>query len=226
MAPIVEPEVVLLIPWPHFQAFAPDGSPLIGGKLYTYAANTTVPKAAYHDPYLLSPHANPIILRDDGSEVIWLDGFYHLRLEDRHGVQLWDIPSYEWEVSTTVPPGGIISGSTDGVANAVTGESVIQVPNLVPTGYRVEGVIVRIDTTFGASNGLQQIAIGDGLCMDGWGVVGLEAGVQTIQRDFRRGDRPIPSTAYTVLLAAIGGRFDSAGVMSVRAHWSSIGGWS
>lgn len=229
MAPVLDPPiagVVTITPWPLFTVFGVDGHPLVGGKLYTYAANTSQDKPSFADPFLIVPNANPVILDDQGQAMVYLDGFYRLVLTDADNVQLWEVDNYEWPTDTEVPPGGIVNGSTDGVANAIAGESVISVPNLVPLGYRVEGVIVRVDTSFGTANGLQQIAVGDSQLMDGWGMVGLTAGLVTGQRDWHRADRLIAATAYTVLLAAVGGRFDSAGVMSIRAHWSSIGGWA
>jgi hypothetical protein len=226
MAPIVESEVVIIYPWEVFTAIR-NGQPCIGARLFTYAANTTTPKAAYHDPYFLTPHANPIVMNDQGQAVVWLKDFYHLRLEDADGALLWDIESYEFAGGTAPPAAGTVSGMTEALGiTASAGAGVISVPNLVPLGYRVEGVIVRITTDFGASQGLTSIAIGDDVLLDRWGTIGLTTGLQTGQRDFRDASRPIAATAYSVLLSAQGGLFDAAGVCDVRAFWSSITGWS
>ena len=58
-----------------WQFFDDNGSPLSGGKLYTYAAGTTAPQSTYTDATGSTSHANPIILdaagRVPGGEV-WL----------------------------------------------------------------------------------------------------------------------------------------------------------
>jgi hypothetical protein len=226
MAPTLEPDVVVLYAWEVFTAIK-NGQPCIGARLFTYEANTTTPKAAFHDPYYFTPHANPIIMNDQGQAVVWLDGFYHLRLEDADGVQLWDVPSYEFTSGTVTPTTGLVSGMTEAVnVTPGAGSAVISVPNLIPLGYRVEGAIVRITTDFGASQGLTSIAIGDATIMDRWGAVELLAGLETGQVTFRGADRPIAATTYSVLLSAQGGAFDGTGACTVRAFWSSITGWT
>jgi hypothetical protein len=226
MAPIVAPDVVIIYPWEIFTAIK-NGQPCIGAKLYTYEANTSSPKAAYHDPYFLSPHANPIIMNDQGQAVVWLDGFYHLRLEDAEGVQLWEVESYEFASGFPAPTAGLVSGMTEAVnITPSAGSAVITVPNLIPLGYRCEGILIKITTDFGASNGLTGLAVGDGMLLDRWGVCGLTTGLETGQRDFRDASRPIAATAYAALISAQGGHYDAAGALSIRGFWSSITGWS
>jgi hypothetical protein len=57
------------------QFFSNNGVPLSGGKLYTYAAGTTTPRATYTSSSGSTPHANPIVL-DSGGRVpggeLWL----------------------------------------------------------------------------------------------------------------------------------------------------------
>lgn len=227
MAPGVDTDIVLIQPWEIFTAYDTNGHPLVGGRLWTYEANSTTPKAAFHDPFYLNPHAQPIILNDMGQAIVWLDGFYHLRLEDAEGVQLWDIMSYEFPSGAPAIVAGLVSGMTE--ATGITpsaGAGTITVPNLVPLGYRCEGAIVRIDTDFGTSNGLIGIAIGDSSALDRWGTVALTAGTSTGQRTFRDASRPIAATPYTIVLSAVGGPFDSAGAATVRGFWSAITGWS
>jgi hypothetical protein len=226
MAPTIEPDIVVLHAWEVFTAIK-NGQPAIGAKLYTYAANTTTPKAAYHDPYYLNPQTNPIIMNDQGQAVVWLKDFYHLRLEDADGVLLWEVESYEFPSGAPAIVAGLVSGMTEATdLMPSAGAGTILVSNLVPLGYRVEGALVRIDTEFGASNGLTGIAIGDSVAVDRFGTIGLTAGLQTDQRDFRDASRPIAATAYSIILSAVGGNFDSTGSCTVRGFWSSITGWS
>lgn len=59
---------------PKFQAFDANGDPLAGGKVYTYDAGTTTPRATYTDQSGGTPNANPVILDAAGTAHIWLDG--------------------------------------------------------------------------------------------------------------------------------------------------------
>lgn len=53
-----------------------DGAPLSGGKVYTYAAGTTTPKASYTTAAGTVENTNPVILDSSGRAVIFIDGSY------------------------------------------------------------------------------------------------------------------------------------------------------
>jgi len=219
--------VTTIFPWPVFQAYDTNGHPLVGGRLYTYEANSTVPKASFADYYFLTPNSNPVILDADGIAIVHLDGFYRLVLTDAQNVQLWEEPVYEFASGSPAPTSGLVTGMTEAVnVTPSAGSAVIAVPNLIPLGYRCEGIIIKITTDFGTSQGLASLAVGDATLLDRWGVCGLTTGTQTGQRDFRAADRPIAATAYSALISAIGGNFDSVGSLTCRGFWSSITGWS
>lgn len=61
-----------LSPTPKLQFFGTDGLPLVGGKLYTYAAGTTTPIATYTDNTESSQNTNPVILDSAGQASVWL----------------------------------------------------------------------------------------------------------------------------------------------------------
>jgi hypothetical protein len=61
-----------LTPTPKQQIFGSDGLPLVGGKIYTYAAGTTTPLATYTDAGAGTANTNPIILNSLGQANIWL----------------------------------------------------------------------------------------------------------------------------------------------------------
>jgi len=61
-----------LTPTPKQQIFGTDGTPLVGGKIYTYSAGTTTPLATYTDAGGLTANTNPIILNSLGQADIWL----------------------------------------------------------------------------------------------------------------------------------------------------------
>jgi hypothetical protein len=61
-----------LTPTPKQQIFGSDGLPLVGGKIYTYAAGTTTPLATYTDYTAGTANTNPVILNSLGQANIWL----------------------------------------------------------------------------------------------------------------------------------------------------------
>lgn len=61
-----------LSPTPKLQFFGTDGLPLVGGKLYTYAAGTTTPLATYTDHTGNTANTNPVILDSAGEADVWL----------------------------------------------------------------------------------------------------------------------------------------------------------
>ena len=61
-----------LSPTPKQQIFGSDGAPLVGGKIYTYAAGTSTPIATYTDSGAGTANTNPIILDSYGQANIWL----------------------------------------------------------------------------------------------------------------------------------------------------------
>lgn len=67
-----------------------NGDPLSGGKLYTYQAGTTTPKATYSDPDCETPNSNPVELDANGYADVWIaSGAYKFRLDDADDVTLW-----------------------------------------------------------------------------------------------------------------------------------------
>ena len=67
---------------PHFvQFFYDTGAPLSGGKLYTYAAGTSTPKATYTDASGSTPNANPVVLDAAGRATVFLTGSYKFTLK-------------------------------------------------------------------------------------------------------------------------------------------------
>lgn len=69
-----------------------DGTVAAGSLLYTYAAGTSTPKAAFTDSAGLVPHANPIVLDAKGEAVIYFSGSYKIDLKTASGVQITGYP--------------------------------------------------------------------------------------------------------------------------------------
>lgn len=65
-----------------FRAFDANGAPLSGGKVYTFAAGTTTPKATFTDKTAEAANVNPVILDANGSANIYIVGSYYIRITD------------------------------------------------------------------------------------------------------------------------------------------------
>lgn len=81
-----------LSPSPRFRAFTAGSLtsaplPLVAGRLWTYAAGTTTPKATFTDAGGLTENPNPIVLNARGEADVWLGtGSYKFVLTDAAGV--------------------------------------------------------------------------------------------------------------------------------------------
>lgn len=81
-----------LSPPPKLQFFAADGTPLVGGKLYSYAAGTTTPLATYADSAGVTTNTNPVILDSRGEANVWLgSSAYKLALYTSTNVLIWTV---------------------------------------------------------------------------------------------------------------------------------------
>jgi len=128
---------------PLFRAFSAAGAPLAGGLLYTYAANSTTPKATYTDYALSIPNTNPVVLDSTGSAVVRLaTGGYKLVLTDASAVQQWTIdyvfdntPLSQSQIATVLIP----QTSNEALANSGAG--------VTPVNYQYpEGCVDRYGT--------------------------------------------------------------------------------
>ena len=67
------------------------GAPLVGGKLYTYDAGTSNPRATYQDAAGTTPNTNPVILDARGEATIFWSGSYKVVLKDASDVTIWTV---------------------------------------------------------------------------------------------------------------------------------------
>jgi len=110
------------------QFFDNNGNPLAGGKLYTYAAGTTTPRAAYTTIAGNVPHTNPIILDSAGrvpGGQIWLtDGNvdYKFLLETSASVLVGTFDNIPPAVSGTSADIEYLPAGTGAVATTVQGK--------------------------------------------------------------------------------------------------------
>lgn len=109
-----------LSPPPKLQFFGSDGLPLVGGKLYTYAAGTTTPLATYVDHNGVTQNTNPVILDSNGEADVWLPDTtsYKYVLKDANDVTLYTVDYVAVPVTTNSFASPPVIGS--GTPNAAT----------------------------------------------------------------------------------------------------------
>ena len=79
-----------LTPNPVMQFFDANGNPLVGGKLFTYAAGTTTPQATFTDYGGGTANTNPVIMNSRGEAAIWCGANrYYMVLKDADDVEIW-----------------------------------------------------------------------------------------------------------------------------------------
>ncbi len=126
--------MAVLSPSPVFQFINSDGSPLFGGKVYTYAAGTTTPKATYTDEGGATANPNPVILDAFGSAAIWLgDGSYKFIIKTSDDATIRTVDDILGETSTTGP---FLTSSNGSATNVQTGRSAT-VGLFYPSGTNV-----------------------------------------------------------------------------------------
>ena len=125
-----------LSPLPKLQFFDANGNPLVGGRLYTFAAGTTTPLDTYTDATGTIAASNPIVLNGRGECEVWLGGApYKFRLETSAGVEVWTVD----DVMTT---------NADQYTSAATGngsQTIFPVSS-VPKAIYINGVYQNQNT--------------------------------------------------------------------------------
>ncbi len=134
-------------------------------------------------------------------------GTKEVRLQGQRVVQL-----------TEIHLGGLVPIATYQV-RPVAGQPTMTLAAALPAGHRVWGVTAYILTTFGISQGLSGLLIGDSVISNRWGTLStLTAGTVTDQSSFASGDMPIYQTAGSLIITAIGGLFDGVGELELDIH--------
>lgn len=105
-----------IAPVGRYYIYDDNGAPLSGGKVHTYDAGTTTPKATYTTQDESTANTNPVVLDADGGADIWFgDGGYKLLVTD----------SADVEVFTTDNLGGSSSTAFSGTVNAISSNTPI-----------------------------------------------------------------------------------------------------
>jgi hypothetical protein len=123
-----------LSPSPKQQFFNASGSPLVGGKVYTYAAGTTTPLATYQDSSGTVSNTNPIILDSRGECNLWLlpATAYKYVLKDSTDATIWTVDNIDLGINfaNVIITGGTLNGVT--IGNITPGTAVFT--DLTATG--------------------------------------------------------------------------------------------
>jgi hypothetical protein len=96
------------INFPVFKALNKNAKPLVGGRLFSYAAGTTTPLATYTNATGATPNTNPVILDSAGTAKIFLStATYKFVLQDQFGAVQWTVDNIVGSPSalTTNPSG-------------------------------------------------------------------------------------------------------------------------
>jgi len=169
-----------LTPSPKQQIFGSDGLPLVGGKIYTYAAGTSTPIATYTDYTAATPNTNPIILDSLGQANIWLlnTTSYKFIVKDADDVLLYTVDNIAIPLDITSfgapPPIGDVTPNTGAfttlsATGTVTFSGQVNFTstgaaklNVGTTGQRPTAVtgMVRYNTTTGKFEGYGATAWG------------------------------------------------------------------
>lgn len=142
--------------FPKFIGTDNDGNPLVGGKLYTYEAGTTTPKATYTNAGGLTANTNPVVLDSAGRADVWLgDGAYKFVLKTSADVTLWTVDNISGDAQSAF--GGsynTLSSNTlidSTYANSVNACSATLTLTLTPASTAGEGFYFTVKNT-SASN--------------------------------------------------------------------------
>lgn len=114
-----------LSPSPKQQFFTAGGVPLVGGKLYTYAAGTSTPLATYQDSSGAVSNTNPVILDSRGEANIWLspNDSYKFVLKDSTDTLIWTVDNINLGITfgNVIITGGSINGAVIGNIDPAAG---------------------------------------------------------------------------------------------------------
>jgi hypothetical protein len=134
-----------LSPSPKLQFFGTDGLPLVGGKLYTYAAGTTTPIATYTDHTAANLNTNPVILDSAGQAGVWLTDTitYKYTLTDANDVPLFTVDYVSIPVTTNSFASPPAIGSSVPNVGTFTDLYVVNTLTLESTG----AAILNVGTT-------------------------------------------------------------------------------
>lgn len=137
-----------LSPSPKAQFLDASGAPLVGGKVYTYAAGTTTPLATYTTALGTSANTNPVILDARGEADIWYTPgvSYKIVLADASGSIIWTVDNVAMLGSMATQNANNVS-----ITGGTIGSGVTFNGNITGTASNVTGIVAVANGGTGAS---------------------------------------------------------------------------
>ena len=109
--------MAVLAPQPKAQFFDASGTPLVGGKVFTYAAGTTTPLQTYTDSSGITANTNPVILDSRGECNLWFSTATSYKVVLKNATD-----ELQWTVDNIATYGTIASQNSNNVA--ITGGTI------------------------------------------------------------------------------------------------------
>jgi len=104
------------------QYFTAGGIPLVGGKVYTYAAGTTTPLATYTTAAASTPNANPVILDSRGEASIFFSAAnYKIVVKDSLDSTIWTQDNLPGDAAATVVANLVASTGSSLIGHIASG---------------------------------------------------------------------------------------------------------
>ena len=203
------------------QFFDNNGILLAGGKVHTFEAGTTTPKASFVDSGGVTPHPNPVILDSSGRAQIWLSGTpYRLQIDDANDVTILTLDNV---AGTTALLGASISAraSATRTVSCNNGEVVLTASSIFPANARALGAYTKNVVPPGTSNGLSGYDVGSHGLPSRWGTnIGLGPTDQNTIGDFLA-DQPTSPLTQDVTITVQGGPCDGVGIIEVTVDYET-----
>lgn len=189
-----------LSPPPKLQFFGSDGLPLVGGKLYTYAAGTSTPLATYTDFTEATQNTNPVILDSTGQANVWVPETttYKYILKTSAEVTLYTVDYVSVPLTTnsfasppaigsSVPNAGTFTTltATGQVTFTSTGAAVVNVGTTAERPATPQSGMIRYNSTISKYEGYSSAwgQLGGGATGGGADQIFIENG-QTVTTDY------------------------------------------
>jgi hypothetical protein len=163
--------ITTLMPLPKQQFLSALGTPLVGGKVYTYAAGTTNPKATYTDAAgtINQPNPIPLNVRGEPASPIYWSGNYRVEVHDLLDNLVYTVDNFNTD------PGGLlrlftsIGSSLMGFIHDAVGAVAQTVQDVLREQVRVTSFGVKCDDTTDDTAAIQRAvnSIASALPFDG-----------------------------------------------------------
>ncbi|MCQ1055687.1 hypothetical protein NNO95_15355, partial [Acinetobacter baumannii] len=146
--------MALLLSAVRTRFFDKSNKPLAGGKVYTYEANSTDPKLTWSDTDLSVPNTNPVLLDNEGTAYVYLDGNYRIRVEDKDGVLIEDNPFVQSFFTKFGLPADLVidKNETQKEINDKTIQEIESINDLINITPRKDGQVVYVKSYHSGKN--------------------------------------------------------------------------